>query len=66
MPLTGDNMNTTKKSLKDRIWDYLIKNEEYIVPGILRIGGSSYYPANNRRRSSLYFYNSIVLKVLSD
>ena len=25
LPLTGDNMNTIKKSLKDRVWDYLIK-----------------------------------------
>ena len=50
IPLTGDNMNTTKKSLKDRIWDYLIKNMEYIVPGILMIGGTGYYPVNNRRR----------------
>lgn len=40
LPLTGDNMNTIKKSLKDRGWDYLIKNEKYIVPGILMIGGS--------------------------
>ena len=40
LPLTGDNMNTIKKSLKDRVWDYLIKNEKYIVPGILMIGGS--------------------------
>ena len=30
LPLTGDNMNTIKKSLKDRVWDYLIKNEKYI------------------------------------
>ena len=29
LPLTGDNMNTIKKSLKDRVWDYLIKNEKY-------------------------------------
>lgn len=50
IPLTGDCMNTTKKSLKDRIWEYLIKNEKYIVPGILMVGGSSYYPANNRRQ----------------
>ena len=28
----------------------LIKNEKYIVPGILMIGGSSYYPAKSRRR----------------
>ena len=42
LPLTGDNMNTIKKSLKDRVWDYLIKNEKYIVPGILMIGGRSY------------------------
>ena len=42
-------MNTIKKSLKDRVWDYLIKNEKYIVPGILMIGGSSYYTANSRR-----------------
>ena len=41
LPLTGDNMNTIKKSLKDRVWDYLIKNEKYIVPGILMIGGTS-------------------------
>ena len=50
LPLTGDNMNTIKKSLKDRVWDYLIKNEKYIVPGILMIGGSSYYPTKSRRR----------------
>ncbi|MZK07607.1 hypothetical protein G4378_09610 [Dorea longicatena] len=50
LPLTGDNMNTIKKSLKDRVWDYLIKNEKYIVPAILMIGGSSYYPAKSRRR----------------
>lgn len=50
LPLTGDNMNTIKKSLKDRVWDYLIKNEKYIVPRILMIGGSSYYPAKSRRR----------------
>lgn len=50
LPLTGDNMNTIKKSLKDRVCDYLIKNEKYIVPGILMIGGSSYYPAKSRRR----------------
>ena len=31
-------MNTTKKSLKDRIRDYLIKNINYIVPGILMLG----------------------------
>ena len=30
LPLTGDNMNTIKKSLKGRVWDYLIKNEKYI------------------------------------
>jgi len=47
--LTGDNMNTTKKSLKDRIRDYLIKNINYIVPGILMLGGSIYYPENYRR-----------------
>lgn len=50
LPLTGNNMNTIKKSLKDRVWDYLIKNEKYIVPEILMIGGSSYYPAKSRRR----------------
>ena len=49
LPLTGDNMNTTKKSLKDRIRDYLIKNINYIVPGILMLGGSIYYPENYRR-----------------
>lgn len=37
-------MNTTKKSLKDRIREYLIKNINYIVPGILMLGGSIYYP----------------------
>ena len=37
-------MNTTKKSLKDRIRDYLIKNINYIVPGILMLDGSIYYP----------------------
>ena len=47
--LTGDNMNTTKKSLKDRIREYLIKNINYIVPGILMLGGSIYYPENYRR-----------------
>ena len=49
LPLTGDNMNTTKKCLKDRIRDYLIKNINYIVPGILMLGGSIYYPENYRR-----------------
>ena len=44
-----DSMNTTKKSLKDRIRDYLIKNINYIVPGILMLGGSIYYPENYRR-----------------
>lgn len=29
LPLTGDNMNTIKKSLKDRVWDYLIKMKIY-------------------------------------
>ncbi len=43
-------MNTKKKSLKERIWDYLIKNEQYIVPGILMLGGTNYYPEINRRR----------------
>ena len=42
-------MNTTKKSLKDRIREYLIKNINYIVPGILMLGGSIYYPENYRR-----------------
>ena len=43
-------MNTTKKSLRDRIRDYLIKNINYIVPGILMLGGSIYYPENYRRQ----------------
>ena len=50
IPLTGDNMNATKKRLKDRIWDYLIKNVNYIAPGILMLGGSVYYPGNYRRQ----------------
>ncbi len=35
LPLTGDNMNTIKKSLKDRVWDYLIKNEKIYRAGNL-------------------------------
>ena len=43
-------MNATKKRLNDRFWDYLIKNVNYIAPGILMLGGSVYYPGNYRRQ----------------
>ena len=56
LPLTGDNMNTIKKSLKDRVWDYLIKNEKYIVPGILMIGGKQLLSSEKQKTVELHDY----------
>ena len=39
---------TTKRSLKDKVYGYIMKNLDLIVPGILMIGGTTYYPENRQ------------------
>ena len=39
---------TTKRSLKDKVYGYIMKNLDLIVPGILMIGGNTYYPEKHR------------------
>ena len=43
------NKNTEKRSLKDKIWNYLLENVNIIAPGIATANGE-YYPGNYKRQ----------------
>lgn len=43
------NKNIEKKSLKDKIWNYLLENVNIIAPGIAAANGE-YYPGNYKRQ----------------
>ena len=43
------NNNTEKRSLKDKIWNYLLENVNFITPGITTSDGE-YYPGNYKRQ----------------
>ena len=43
------NRATEKTSLKDKIWNYLLENVNFIAPGIAASNGE-YYPGNYKRQ----------------